>query len=113
MSLSALAWALRVDPGHPTHKLLLVILADRARYERMTDADPVAEADHELLSRLTGASLRQTQRGVVALRELGYLSTQHVGAPDGGRAPNRYVLHVDRQDVVSDRGGSAEGLTAR
>src|SRR5262245_29766451 len=99
MSREARDWAWQQitvwrDELHPSSKLILLYLAERA--DEYGDCWP----GHEKIAEGTGLSVRSVKRRLPPLVELGLVETWRRHRPDGTRTSNGYRLGANRGPQV-------------
>jgi DNA-binding MarR family transcriptional regulator len=103
MSVQALTWAMDAVTGSPSHKLVLMNLADRAGFE--WECWP----SQATIARQTEMSERTVRRLLAELERLGFLTRRHRYDHEGHRTSDMIVLtptgQSDRKAYRSDDAG--------
>ena len=108
MSIWAVSWALRTQVSNPTHKLVLIALADFA--DDQDEAFPKVST----LTEIASTGRRTVFRALAALEEAGLITRIHgyrTGANGGGRRQVNSVYKLAVPDSVSRRNAGGESLS--
>lgn len=89
MSAIASAWALDVDAGTPTNKLVLLVLADRHNKDTGKCCPSIS-----MIAKDTLLSESSVKRSVRALESLGLLKRETRKRSDRSNTTNQYVLNI-------------------
>lgn len=98
---STLAWAWQKELPSPTHKFLLVALAD------MADEEHSCFPGQERIARMIGTSVSTVRRTLKDLEAWGLITRQRRQRDDGYRTSDRYYLQVKETSPVNLTGNSS------
>jgi hypothetical protein len=105
VSNQAVTWALGVDTGNPSTKVLLIVLANYA------DQDHECYPGIDRLARETDMSPSTVKRHMARLIELGHVSrTARGDGFEGGRMSNKYTLAMPVKAQSDPKGGRGLGV---
>lgn len=98
---STLAWAWQKELPSPTHKFLLVALAD------MADEEHSCFPGQERIAQMIGTSVSTVRRTLKDLEEWGLITRERRRRDDGYRTSDRYFLQVAGTSPVKLTGNSS------